>query len=199
MQNRPLKQKIFYTFFQFRPLPLDNGGSGFVYLPHRTRAIRSIPIRSYQQSARPTDKPRGKPQRRFSTQCRKVLTRCSQLHRGTSCLPNRTMQNHLILTTVILMQSKNLTGESCLSTSGTGSHQEKQLTENKLDSKLMQAEMDALQWLEQAYEATLRLAAIRQACKLSHARVAGVARELKELIKVMSVYENRSLKTPSDD
>lgn len=42
--------------------------------------------------------------------------------------------------------------------------------------------------LEDSYEALCRLAAMRRENKVSNSRVTSVAREVKELLKVMSVY-----------
>lgn len=55
--------------------------------------------------------------------------------------------------------------------------------------KLLDAQGVAIDLLLKAYNSMIELAAVRLECKLSNTRVAGVARELKELIKVMSVYD----------
>ena len=56
------------------------------------------------------------------------------------------------------------------------------------DAALKEAEAEVVELLTQSYEALKKLAEIRLDCKLSNTRVTGVAREIKQLIKVMSVY-----------
>ena len=55
--------------------------------------------------------------------------------------------------------------------------------------KLLDVQGVAIDLLLKAYNSMIELAAVRLECKLSNTRVTGVARELKELIKVMSVYD----------
>lgn len=55
--------------------------------------------------------------------------------------------------------------------------------------KLYQTQGMAIDLLLKSYNAMIELAAIRLECKLSNTRVSGVAKELRELIKVMSVYD----------
>lgn len=66
----------------------------------------------------------------------------------------------------------------------------KKKKENKQNEvqELKRAEEKAIELLEQTLEAINELAQVRLKCKLSNSRVAGVYRELKELLKVMSVY-----------
>ena len=56
------------------------------------------------------------------------------------------------------------------------------------DAALKEAESEVVELLSQSYEALKKLAEMRLDCKLSNTRVTGVAREVKQLIKVMSVY-----------
>lgn len=55
-------------------------------------------------------------------------------------------------------------------------------------ARLEDVQRNALAQLEACCLALSNLAAFRLECKLSNTRVAGVARELNELRKVMSVY-----------
>lgn len=55
--------------------------------------------------------------------------------------------------------------------------------------RLLDVQGIAIDLLLKAYNSMIELAAVRLDCKLSNTRVTGVARELKELIKVMSVYD----------
>lgn len=55
--------------------------------------------------------------------------------------------------------------------------------------RLLDVQGVAIDLLLKAYNSMIELAAVRLDCKLSNTRVTGVARELKELIKVMSVYD----------
>ncbi|MCL2560877.1 MAG: hypothetical protein FWE10_00955 [Rikenellaceae bacterium] len=59
----------------------------------------------------------------------------------------------------------------------------------QMQKRLLEVQSNAIDRLLRAYSAMIELAAVRLECKLSNTRVSGVARELKELIKVMSVYE----------
>lgn len=70
--------------------------------------------------------------------------------------------------------------------SSAGGHNGNQLQDKSF--ALKNAERNALLQLDKSYNTLVGLAAIRLDCKLSNSRVTGVARELKELIKVMSVY-----------
>lgn len=54
--------------------------------------------------------------------------------------------------------------------------------------KLKSAEKEAVLMLSKTKESMVTLSKIRQDNKMSNSRVAGVARELNELIKVMSIY-----------
>ena len=62
-------------------------------------------------------------------------------------------------------------------------------TMSDAEMRLYQVQGVAIDLLLKSYNAMIELAAIRHECKLSNTRVAGVAKELRELIKVMSVYE----------
>lgn len=55
--------------------------------------------------------------------------------------------------------------------------------------KLYRVQGTAIDLLLKSYNAMIELAAVRLECKLSNTRVSGVAKELRELIKVMSVYD----------
>ncbi len=55
--------------------------------------------------------------------------------------------------------------------------------------KLPTLEKQSVNSLESALTAVRELSVARQKAKLSVSRLAGVARELRELIKVMSAYE----------
>lgn len=55
--------------------------------------------------------------------------------------------------------------------------------------KLLEVQGAAIDLLFKAHNSMIELAAVRLQCKLSNTRVSGVAKELKELIKVMSVYD----------
>lgn len=55
--------------------------------------------------------------------------------------------------------------------------------------KLYRVQGVAIDLLLKSYNTMIELAAVRLECKLSNTRVSGVARELRELIKVMSVYD----------
>ena len=59
----------------------------------------------------------------------------------------------------------------------------------QMQKRLLEVQSSAIDRLFKAYSVMIELAAVRLECKLSNTRVSGVARELKELIKVMSVYE----------
>ncbi len=59
---------------------------------------------------------------------------------------------------------------------------------NKKDDKLKMLEKESIASLEYALDAVRSLAAARIEAKLSASRLTGVARELRELLKVMSVY-----------
>ncbi len=59
---------------------------------------------------------------------------------------------------------------------------------NKNDEKLKLLEKESLSSIEYALDAVRTLAAARIEAKLSASRLTGVARELRELLKVMSVY-----------
>lgn len=54
--------------------------------------------------------------------------------------------------------------------------------------ELNSAEENTLKMLNETLEQLHALAAMRSMCKMSNSRVTGVAKELRELIKVMSVY-----------
>ena len=60
---------------------------------------------------------------------------------------------------------------------------------NDQEKKLLDVQGVAIDLLLKAYNSMIELAAVRLECKLSNTRVTGVARELRELIKVMSVYD----------
>lgn len=55
--------------------------------------------------------------------------------------------------------------------------------------RLLEVQGVAIDLLLRAHNSMIELAAVRLECKLSNTRVSGVAKELKELIKVMSVYD----------
>jgi hypothetical protein len=59
---------------------------------------------------------------------------------------------------------------------------------SETNKELKLKERECLAALEYAFEAARTLAEARRRAKLSASRPVGVARELKELIKVMSVY-----------
>lgn len=60
-------------------------------------------------------------------------------------------------------------------------------TDDKIQN-LQNAEKETIEILNNAWEQLKNLAQIRTDNKMSNSRVSGVAKELKELIKVMSVY-----------
>ncbi len=70
-----------------------------------------------------------------------------------------------------------------------GGSPERVLVLNARQKKLLDVQGVAINLLLKAYNSMIELAAVRLECKLSNTRVTGVARELKELIKVMSVYD----------
>lgn len=53
---------------------------------------------------------------------------------------------------------------------------------------LKEAQTEAISMLQKTMDSLMMLSRIRCANKLSNSRVAGVAKEVNELIKVMSVY-----------
>lgn len=56
------------------------------------------------------------------------------------------------------------------------------------DNNLKDAQTEAISMLQKTMDSLMMLSRIRCANKLSNSRVAGVAKEVNELIKVMSVY-----------
>ena len=70
---------------------------------------------------------------------------------------------------------------------GDGGEDAVVLSESQM--RLLEVQGVAIDLLLKAYNSMIELAAVRLECKLSNTRVSGVARELRELIKVMSVYD----------